>query len=1261
MAIVLELDTGDGRGGVNYTRYLVARDRLPATLRDRINLPALLDFTLVPADAQFVGPRRGSYVRLTGLADALPPGGPRAPGPLFTGYITNEPVVEFLGGAQGQPVYGYRCQATSEEYLLNIKRVGQLPPFLNQTAGQIVRFLTDQLQPGRFDTSNVGDGALVPLFVARPEQSWSEIARELAERSAFYYRVLDGKVYFQPIGDLPAGVTIDERDRNFRPDSLEVTPLGNPIHNDVAVYGAVEPQAYVREYFVGDGFSSRFPLSAAMFGAESARLLVDDFVGAAIDGTRWQETDPGNYISIFDSRLNITGGTGNLNETTLLARQAVELAGELEFVHGEFEFVSPSSGILGGLYSDSTLTQGNCLLGFDVSPIGGTTRIRAMASGTVQALEVLAQTNHHYILITKLSSNQTFRTEQTFASTSGTFGGASIPALVKVTLEVQDIDVASPSAPVVTVLYEATLLGAPGFVFYAPINSKDLHVVANFLQVAKPIQARLETQKPGDVVRVRKLGFGIAEHDATITSDPNSNQWALEFYEDTIPALGERMVISYRAAGRARARITDATSIAAEAALAGDDGRRAAVLTQVAPAPRSSAEAELAAQAYLADHVAPRYEGRYSTWGRFAQSYPRTGRLLEIRNESRYPVFTALLREVTTEFRELVEEHLFHILEFGQPSRFEELLRQVLPVANVLAGEDESAPAPIDTTEIGTSFLLEAPDFSISSFSGSQFLVDMGAPPPAGGSYEIRRSDHGWGTGGTTGSAQNLLATATSQTFLLPRSARIQAFYIRPVAPSGQTSRFSSLLGLHYPLVPAAPLSLSVLFGVDELGKPVINCVVELATGAIADVLAVELRDADNSTVLARWSFGQLQLEAPSYRALLTLDNSVALLRAKTLYAYTQNALGEYSAATTGTGSQAQPLKPTLAAGNSVGQVLEILLDSVSGPIEETQVQVSPPGGSFSAPAQDITLPGQPEKFNFVATQSGGWAFRARRRDSLGWSPWSDEAQGQTGPQVFIYLVEFFRAPELDPSIGAAINAQNLLPNADFFLPGIAGQEGIHAARYFALVNALADGSELDYLGSTNEMKWKAGVNFAAANPGFRSLLSNLGRILNPGEAVTLSAAVRHTASGVFANAVRLALRSASTPSYDISKDIAGNLIANNYRWYSAAFILPGSQAVPSDLAAEISLVVSAGQSLAAEVFCDKLILNRGQRPAAFGLAPWDVLALAWNASAGAYDLPATAAGGTPRTSDPGNAGLLTGTGTEDLDPDFTGRYTRLT
>ncbi len=1261
MAIILEIDNGDNRGRIDFTRYLVSPDQSPAVLLDRMNVPSLFDFSLIPADAQFIPPRRSAYVRVTGLADALPPGGPRVPGPLFTGYITNEPAIGFLGARSGGPVYGYRYQATSEEYLLNVKRLGINPPFLNQTAGQILRLITERLQPGRFDSTGISDGALIPFYEPAPDGNWSTIARELAERSGFVYRVLDGKIYFEPVGAQSAGVVIDERDRRFRPESLEVSPVGNPIQNDVTLLGVPEPQAMVVEHFIGDGFTSHFTLAAPMYGAESSLLLADDFTGASIDASRWQEFDPASCIQLFEGRLNIAGGTGTIGETALLAHQAIELGGELELLHGEFEFTSASTGILGGLYSAASLIPLNCLLGFDVSSIAGTSRIRPLITGTVRPAEVLVQSNHHYVLLSHLSADRMHRIEQTFSSLNTSYGGASLPASVKVTLVVRDIDLADPAHVLETVLNESTLAALPAFAFYAPVNSADLHVVVNFLQATKPIQASLVTQAPGDLPRTRSLGFGVAGQDATITSDLRQNQWALEFYEDTIPERGEKITLRYRAAGRARARVRNASSIDAEAALAGDDGVRAAVLNEFNPMPRTSAEAELAALAYLADHTAPRFEGRYSTWGEFADSYPRSGRLLDVRNESRYPTITALVRSVSSELRELESERILHTLEFGQPSLFEDLLRHFAPLENILTSHDALPLNPLDSVEIGDTFLGDSPGLTLAATSPTYFSVDLGALPPANGRYEVRRSDLGWSTASASGTSQNLLGTFATQCFLLPRTARNHLFYARPVDATGATCRYSSVLGVHYPLVPAGPQSLTVRFGTGVDNKPVISASIELDPTNVKDVDRVELRDSDAITVLAQWDFGQLSLAEGILRVDHLLDNSIPLLRSKTLYAFTQNVLGEYSPARLDTASMPQPIKPSLSGGNSVGQILEILLDQTGSDIVGTQIQVSAPAGSFSAPWQDVLLPGQPQKFNVVVSQSGGWQFRARRRDAIGWSPWSNEPQGQLPAQSMAFAVHFFEAQELDPSIGAAINSQNLLGNSEFFLPGIAGQEGTHVARYFALMNAASNGSEVDLSAASNEMEWKSGINFAAANPAFRSLYSNFGKLFNPGEPLTLSAALRHNGSGTFPKVLRFALRSTSTPAYDLTKDLLAGTITGTYQWFSVTFTLPANQVVPADLAVELAVVVAAGQSIGSALFCDKVILNRGHRPAAPSMAPWDVLALAWNAAAGAYDLPVTALAATPRNSDPGDAGRLSGTGTEDLDPTFTSRFFRAT
>ncbi len=1259
MAIRLLIDNADHRGLVDYTRYLAAADRTPAVLHDELNLPARFDFVLLPADLEFRAPSRSAYVRLEGLAESLPPGGPRVAGPLFTGFVAHEPEVEFLGVANGQPVYGFRYQAAGEEYLLNVKRIGLLPPFLNQTAGQILRFLVEHLQPGRFDTTAVAEGARIPVFRANPEAAWSDVARELAERSGFYYRVLDGKVIFQSIGDA-AGIVVDERDRHFRPESLEIHPLGNAIQNDVTVFGAIEPQAFVQEHFVGDGFTSKFLLSALVFGAESARLLADDFTGASLDPIRWQETDPGDHIRLFEGRLNVTGGSGTLGETTLLARQVVELAGELEIIHGEYEFVSPSRGILGGVYDHATLAAANCLVGFDVAPMPNATRLRALVRGVVQPLEVVTQANHHYILVTRLSADQPFRVPQSFARSDGALGSSELTARVQVTLEVHDLDLANPTLPAVTVLYTATLDDLPAVALYAPINSADLHLVVNFLQMARPVQARLITQKPGEPPRTRRLGFGIAGQDATITADPNQNQWALEFYPDTIPVSGERITLYYREAGRARARVRDAASIAREAALAGDNGVRTAVLQDLTPMPRTSAEAEVAALAYLSDHTAPRYEGRYTTWSDFTEQFPRSGRRLEIRNESRYPPFRALVRKVSSEFRELVSERILHTLEFGSPSRIEEMLRRLVPTTDRLQPEEPLELPAVDATELDGRFVADFAGATLAGVAPTHYLIDMGAPPPGEGTFEVRRSDQGWSSKTSDGSVQNLLATAPTQTFVVTRNARRHVFFIRPVLPDGTTSRYSTIVGIHYPLVPPAPQAVLVAFGLDTNRKPIITIRVIIGEENLQDVDQVELRDDDNTTVLARWTFGQLQFENGAYHATLVLDNSAARRRERTVFAYTRNTLGEYSAPTSGTGAQPEPVKPHLTPGNSVGQIVEIRLDRSSAEIQQTQVQVADSATNFNEPEQDVTFDGQPEKFSFVAPRSGDWMFRARRRDALGWTPWSNEPQGQIPAQVLVFSVRFFRARELDPSIGAAINAQNLLPNSEFFLPGINGQEGTAAPRYYTLVNAAPDGHEVAHLPATNEVEWRAGISFAQANPGLQSRLSNLGRLLNPGEPVILAAALRHTGTGVFSRPVRYALRSPGDPTFVLSGELAAGTITAVYQWYAMTFLLPADRPVPADLSVAITVEIEAGQALASALRCDKLVLNRGHRPAAFSFAPWDILALPWNSSTQAYDLPATVVAATPRSSDSGGAGRLMGTGTEDLDPDFTERYHRL-
>ena len=79
--------------------------------------------------------------------------------------------------------------------------------------------------------------------------------------------------------------------------------------NDVTVIGLDEPQAYVRDYFVGDGLSLRFYLSQKPFQQSKPALIDDEYVGPGLDAATWVVSDP--VVGGFSAGANATGERGN--------------------------------------------------------------------------------------------------------------------------------------------------------------------------------------------------------------------------------------------------------------------------------------------------------------------------------------------------------------------------------------------------------------------------------------------------------------------------------------------------------------------------------------------------------------------------------------------------------------------------------------------------------------------------------------------------------------------------------------------------------------------------------------------------------------------------------------------------------------------------------------------------------------------------------------------------------------------------------------
>src|SRR5574343_867769 len=134
------------RAGTNsdYVKYLAAG----ITKTDRRGDSDLLDFTLYgKQDPTFVKLTRGDYIVVNSTKYPK----------WFTGVIINDPELEYLGARGGQPYWGYKYQATSDDYILNVKTLGFNKIFLNRTAGSIIKELVNRLNPGFFDVTNVDE------------------------------------------------------------------------------------------------------------------------------------------------------------------------------------------------------------------------------------------------------------------------------------------------------------------------------------------------------------------------------------------------------------------------------------------------------------------------------------------------------------------------------------------------------------------------------------------------------------------------------------------------------------------------------------------------------------------------------------------------------------------------------------------------------------------------------------------------------------------------------------------------------------------------------------------------------------------------------------------------------------------------------------------------------------------------------------------------------------------------------------------------
>lgn len=750
----LIIDNFDSLGARDYTAA-IATDSLPRITR-HLNRPAEAAFALLAVGASFVVPVAGARVILS-----------RADGSsVFTGYIATAPDYEYLGWGQAGPAYRFAIQCVGDEFILDRKTLKPRPTYVNRFAGDILKAIANALAANAFSTAAV-EPVEALTYSASPAPSFSRHAAELALRTRSLYRAHDAALTFQPLGR--ATVNINESDANFSPDALKLT-APDRFANDISVTGNVEPQAHVKDYFLGDGVSLSFSLSHPPFDASTHTQLDEEYL-AVPDPALWTlagaTSSPGNALVVNGA-------------ATLSLNDPVELGGALQLQHGDFTFNAASTGLAGALCS-GPFDQAHCLAGFLFSPNGGQTRIQPVINGAVAGSSITTAAGKHYVLATRIFASETYRHQRAFHSSAHPAGAArgnvDIAANVRAILELHVIDPANPgtTATPSTILYDGYIASCPAFASYAVISASATYANIWFTRHLRAQDVYVSSTIPGHAGRTRIVAPQYEGGECHVSTT------SLRFYAEQVPAPNEAIRVVYRDSGRASARATDATSIAQRST-------RTLVTTLTSPAARNAAECETSAHALLDDRTQQAWSGEYSCWSNLMPSgvteiWP--GDTVAVNVASRAVNFSAIARQVTVDLADLSSD----------------LSRYTVHFANDAA---ESLSSSVESEAIGTSsvivadaqYIADLTDAEITSTDSLTLYIDCGIAPLAGGGIEVRRSDTGWGSG----TDRTFIGRFGTRTFSVPRLARNYTVYLRQYDASGHYSRYSTALHIDYPL-----------------------------------------------------------------------------------------------------------------------------------------------------------------------------------------------------------------------------------------------------------------------------------------------------------------------------------------------------------------------------------------------------------------------------------------------------------------------------
>jgi hypothetical protein len=760
--------------------YTVALDALhPLTIERKLNAPSeCLLWLSLPAQGSLTIPIRNAGLSVTGDDGTV----------YFTGYIAVTPLPEYAGFALEGPRYRIAIQALSDELLLDELLMPPSAGATGETAGALLTALVTRTGSSALSTAGLSLGTPVSHFVPEKGASWSISAGLVAGQARAAYRAVNGALLLSQAETTVH--TLNETDGSLNLAALAFTAsVKRALANDVTVCGEHEPVAYVTEYFLGDGVTTLFYLSADPFflAASKSTIIAELFNEGQIDQRVWGNPGGNGYLTLGAAGLTMNGGNGVDGDTVLTWIDPVELGGTLLLEAVGVTLSPGSTGILAGFFNGAE-QAGDCIAGFQVTSATGTgaVSLQPILQGTPPGSSYAVNPANQYTLRIRINSPEIEREQAIYRSfgDSGaiTFGGAFISSPARLQIEVQEFVAGVGGTPVT--LYDGSMASLPAAGLVVAASSINLIGTMRALNLTNLGSGWVVSTPSGGAAYTRRIGTVAEAAECHI-----ERTGKLAFYTGFAPPVGEQVAVSYRTIGRAVGRMVNTASQSALTA-AGLPAIATWIGSATNPPARSSADCRNAAEAIeqAAAGVSALWSGTYegSRFSFATDVWPGDALLLNAPSASLDA--QVVVRSVKVTYRASYPDLVEYSIQFANDWADDLAIK-----TSVTVPADIWLPAPIAPT-----VLANLNNIAVTTLNGTTVAINAGVTPPSGGGFEVRRRDFAF----MPGEDPNLVVRSTVPNMSWARQSTADRFYIRMYdgASPPNYSEFSAALFINLPL-----------------------------------------------------------------------------------------------------------------------------------------------------------------------------------------------------------------------------------------------------------------------------------------------------------------------------------------------------------------------------------------------------------------------------------------------------------------------------